>query len=106
MNPEPDVVIKFVVCSCHESFFFRVLRFSPLHQSQHFDQDFVISISNFNCNFFSDLVPFSVQVIAQIENIPWHEDLTSPETEGYRLITNNIRSNVSLIHCFKKLDPP
>ena len=46
----------------------------------------------------SDLVPFSVQVVAQIENIPWHEDLTSPETERYTLTTNYIKSNVSLIH--------
>lgn len=54
----------------------------------------------------SGSVPFNVQVVARIENIPWHEDLTSPETEIYRLITNNIRNNVSLIHCLKKLEPP
>jgi len=50
-------------------------------------------------------VPFSVQVVARIENIPWHEDLTSPETERYRLITNEIRSNVSLIYRLSKLKP-
>lgn len=62
----------------------------------------------FNVPFYvilSGSVPFSVQVVARMENITWHEDLTSPETARYRLITNNIRSNVSLIHYLKKLEP-
>ncbi|KAJ7378581.1 hypothetical protein OS493_022570 [Desmophyllum pertusum] len=39
--------------------------------------------------------PLSVRVVARIENQTWHEDLTSPETERYTLITNDIKSNVT-----------